>query len=63
MSLIVVTDSRDENFVRCVLKDITPEQFGKLVTWKPEEQEIEDFLVDEIPDKVVQFEYVDLADY
>lgn len=63
MSLIVVTDSRDENFVRCVLKDITPEQFGKLVKNKPEEQEIEDFLVDEIPDKVVQFEYVDLADY
>lgn len=61
--LIIVTDSRDENFVRCVVKDMTPESFGKLLQKKPEDQEVEEFLTDQVPNKMVEFEYVDLADY
>lgn len=61
--LIVVVDSRDENFVRCVVKDISPSSLGKIINNKPEEVEVEDYLTDQIPDNLVQFEYVDLADY
>lgn len=61
--LIVVVDSRDENFVRLVVKDMTASNFGRLIDNKPEELELEDYLEEKIPTNLVQFEYVDLADY